>query len=245
MFRITLCLVVLCAASPAPHAAEKDAAAEETVRLAIKAAGGQRALARMKGPTMWMDRGTFYGMGEAVPFVGQYATKWPDWYRQEIEGAYTMTVNGEQAWRSDSNGVQKLAGEQLKEQLGQVRAAWSQRLFPLTEKAWRLDSIAGVEVAGHVTIGIRASHPKCRHLRFYFDKQSYLLLKLETEVVSPAHGPDPVASESYFSGHKSFGGGKVPSKLRLFYDKKLIVESETVDYKLGATLDPQHFVVPE
>ena len=148
MFRITLCLVVLCAASPAPHAAEKDAAAEETVRLAIKAAGGQRALARMKGPTMWMDRGTFSRRGAGAPFVGQYATKWPHWYRQEIEGAYTITVNGGQGWRSDANGVQKLAGEQLKERLGQVRAAWSQRLFPLVEKSWRISSIAGVEVAG-------------------------------------------------------------------------------------------------
>ena len=245
MFRITLCLVALCATSTAPRAAEKDAAAEETVRRAIKAAGGQRALERMKGPTMWMDRGTFYGTGDAVPFVGQYATKWPHWYRQEIEGAYTITVNGEQAWVRDANGVQKLAGEQLKERLGQVRAAWSQRLFPLMEKSWRLSSIAGVEVAGRATTGIRASHANCRDLRFYFDKQSYLLLKLETEVVSPAHGADPVASESYFSRHKSFGGGKMPSKLRLFYDQKLIVESETVDYKLGATLDPQHFVVPE
>ena len=245
MFRITLGLLALCAASTAPHAAEKDAAAEETVRRAIQAAGGQRALARMKGPTMWMDRGTFYGLGDGVPFVAQYATKWPHWYRQEIEGAYTMTVNGEQAWRSDANGVQKLAGEPLKERLGQVHAAWSQRLFPLLEKSWRLSSLAGVEVAGHATFGIQASHPDCRDLRFYFDKQSYLLLKLETKVVLPEHGPDPVTSESYFSGHKSFGGGKVPSKLRLFYDKKLIVESETVDYKLGATLDPQHFVVPE
>ena len=244
MFRITFCLAALCAGAGA-RAAENDSLAEETLRRAIQAAGGQRALERMKGPTMWMDRGTFYGMGEAVPFVGQYATKWPHWYRQEIEGAYTITVNGEQAWRSDTNGVQKLADAQLKEQLGQVRAAWSERLFPLTEKSWRLDRIAGVEVAGRQTLGVRASHAKCRDLRFYFDKQSYLLLKLATKVVAPRHGPEPVLSEAYFSRHTSFGGGKVPSKLKLFYDKKLIVESETVDYKLGATLDPQHFVVPE
>ncbi|MEE3371497.1 MAG: hypothetical protein VX346_19350 [Planctomycetota bacterium] len=243
MFRITLCLLTLCAAAVA-RAAENDPLAEETLRRAIQAAGGPRALERMKGPTMWMDRGTFHSLGKAVPFVGQYATKWPHWYRQEIEGAYTITVNGEQAWRSDTNGVQKLAGAQLKEQLGQVRAAWSERLFPLTEKAWRLRSIDGVEVAGRQTLGVRASHLKCRDLRFYFDKQSYLLLKLATKVVSPQHGPETVLSESYFSQHKSFGGGKVPSQVKIFYDKKLIVESETVDYKLGATLDPQHFVAP-
>ena len=44
--------------------------------------------------SLWMEKGTFHGRGEGQAFVAQYATKWPDWYRQEIEGAFVITANG-------------------------------------------------------------------------------------------------------------------------------------------------------
>ena len=64
----------------------QDVTAREILQRALKAAGGERTLARLKGPTLWMEKGTFYGMGDGQPFVAQYATKWPNWYRQEIKG---------------------------------------------------------------------------------------------------------------------------------------------------------------
>lgn len=190
---------------------------------------------------MWMERGTFHGMGQPVPFVGQFAARWPDWHRQEIENAFAITVNGEQAWVTTPTGKQRLERTKLQEQLTQVRVAWAQRLFPLTEDSYRLEMIDGIDVNGRPTVGIIAHHADGRDVRFFFDKQSMLIAKIETMVISPQTGPDPVRSEAIFEAHRSFGGIKMPSKYRLFYDGTLFVESETVDYKMGATLDPRQF----
>jgi len=215
----------------------------QVVRRAIDASGGERALNRLKSPMMWMDRGTFHGMGDGVPFVGQYAAKYPDWHRQEIEGAFAITVSGEDAWVTTADGnIQPLSGAQLEEQLQQVRAHWAQRLFPLVQdEAYELSLIEGKEIDGRPTIGVKASHPGHRDIEFYFDRDSHLLLKTATMVVSPQSGPDPILSEVYFSDHKSFSGIRMPAKMKARHQGELFVEGETVDYKMGATLDPRLF----
>ena len=220
--------------------------ARRTLDRAIKAAGGQRALNRLKGPMMRMDRGKLYSMGEPIPFIAQYATKWPDWYRQEIEGVYALTVSGDRAWVTGRGGfLQKLGGEQLEEQLHQVRGAWTGQLFPLTQKSYKLAPVKGVQVNDKATVGIRARREKGRDIKFFFDKKTYLLVKVETEIVSPQYGPKPVLSETYFSEHRSVGGARLPAKAKVYHGKKLVAESELVDYKMGATLDPEQFKLPE
>ena len=239
----TLGLVVVLA-FPANGLAE-DKEAEKILQRAITAAGGPRTIARLKSPMMWMERGTFHGTGQGTPYVRQYAAKWPDWYRQEIEGIFTITVSGDKAWVSSPNGVQKLAGTLLEETLQQVRVAWAERLFPLTDKTYTLSWVEGIKVDGRPTVGIKASHAKHRDITFFFDQETYLIAKIETMVISPQHGPDPVLSEAIYKDHKSFGGVRMPSTFKLSYDKKLFVEGETIDYKMGATLDPRHFEVTE
>ena len=242
-----LSALVLAIGVPAFASSElpEDKEAKEILQRAIKAVGGERTLARLKSPMMWMERGTFYGMGQGVPYVRQYAAKWPDWYRQEIENVFTITVSGKKAWMSSAAGVQKLAGAQFEERMKQVRVAWAERLFPLTDKAYKLSTIDGIQVDGRATIGIKASHADNRDIRFFFDKETYLIAKIETMVISPQHGLDPVLSEAFYTDHKSFGGVKMPSKYKLIYDKKLFVEAETIDYKIAATLDPKQFEAPK
>jgi hypothetical protein len=238
-------LWVLVAASSASTGMADDQDAKQILQRAIKAVGGASSLNRLKSPMMWMERGTFYGMGEGAPYVGQYASKWPDWYRQEIENAFAITVNGKSAWVSSANGVKNLAGAQLDEQLKQVRVAWAVRLFPLTGEAYELSTMEGPEVNGRATVGIKAAHSDGRDIKLFFDKQTFLIAKSETMVISPQSGPEPVLSETFYTDHKSFAGVIMPSKYKLYYGEKLFVEGETVDYKIGATLDPKHFEPPE
>ncbi len=131
-------------------------------------------------------------------------------------------------------GVQKLAGAELEERLKQVRLAWAERLFPLTDEAYTLSTIDGIEVSGRPTVGIKASHADGGDSRFYFDKETYLIAKIEAMVISPQHGPDPVLREAFYTGRTSYG----PSKFKLIYDKKLFVEGETVDYKVARLWTP-------
>lgn len=222
-----------------------DKDATEILQRAIKATGGERSVGTLKSPMLWMERGTFYGMGDGQPFVAQYAAKWPDWFRQEIENAFSITVRGEQAWVTSSAGIRNLSGVQLEEQLKQVRIGWVARLFPLTDENYTLSSIDGIDVSGRQTVGILASCGDDRDVKLYFDKQTFLIAKIETMVISPQHGPDPVLSETFYTDHKSFAGVMMPSKVKQIYDKKLFVEAETVDYKMAATLDPQQFEPPQ
>ena len=221
-----------------------DQEAQQILKRAMDAAGGERNLERLKGATMWMERGTFYGMGDGVPYVGQYASKWPNWYRQEIENAFAITTSGDDAWVTSPNGVQRLEGAQLAEQMKQVQAAWAGRLFPLKDSAYSLKKIDGITVNGKATVGLEATHSKYGVIRFYFDKETHLIAKIEYMVISPQHGPEPVLSETFVMEHESFAGVTLPSKFKLHYDKKLFSEGETVDYKTGATLDPKMFNAP-
>ena len=123
--------------------------------------------------------------------------------------------------------------------------AWAERLFPLTDNAYELSKIDGIEVNGRETVGIKASHADGRDIKLFFDKDTYLIAKLETTVITPEHGTKPVSSEAIFTDHRHFGGVRMPSKYKLYYDKKLFVEAETIDYKVFATLNPKHFDEPE
>src|SRR5262249_6555727 len=55
----------------------------------IKAVGGSERLAKYKAQT-WKEKGTFYGEGAAQPYTGNYAVQWPDQFRMEIEGVFTL-----------------------------------------------------------------------------------------------------------------------------------------------------------
>ncbi len=222
----------------------KDVAAREILQRALNAAGGERALARLKGPTLWMEKGIFYGMGEGQPFVAQYATKWPNWYREEIEGAFVITTNGDKVWVSGANGVRVLEGDLLKERLGQIKADWAMMLFPLTDRSYKLSRIDGIEVDGRATVGLKVSHSDHRDLKFYFDQKNYRIAKCETTMIVPEHGPEPVLAEWFCEAHGSFVGG-LPSKIKLIVNQKLYLEMETVAVKVAATVDPGFFKVPE
>ena len=234
-----------CVPTVASNGLAEERSAREILQRAIDSAGGDRALATLESPMMWMERGTSHGMGESVPFVAQYAAKWPGWYRQEVEHQFTLTTSAENAWVSVGADSKLLEGAQRKELLTQARMIWAERLFPLKANVYTLSVIDGIQVDGRPTNGIMARHADGRDMKFFFDKQTNLIAKIETTAISPQHGPDPVLSEAYYSHHKTFGGVRMPSKRRVYYDGKLFLEAETVDYKVAATLDPSHFAAPE
>ena len=75
----------------------------------------------------------------------------------------------------------------------------------------------------------------------YFDTRTFLLIKIEASVMAPEMDGKQVKNETFFSDHKSFGGVKLPGKYKMFYDGKLVVESETTAIKTHATIDPAWF----
>lgn len=237
-------LVALTAIPTLGIADEKDPIAEANFRKAIASAGGKARFNTIKAPTMWMETGTYYGMGESVPFVAQYATYWPKrWYHQLIEGQFAIGVAAEQVtlFKGDDTKGRKLSGPKHKAALHQIRVAWAGLLYPLTEDEYTLSNIPGVDVKGRPTVGIKAMHDSGSDVMLYFDKSTFLLTKIEAKVAAQELGGKLVKSETFYSDHKSFGGVKLPSKYKTLYDGKLFVEGETTAIKVHATIDPAWF----
>lgn len=241
-----LLLFVLAALPATTIAQEKDKVAEETIRKAITAAGGEGRFNTLKAPTMWMETGTYYGMGGEVPFVAQYASYWPKrWYRQLIEGQFAMGVAGDQVtvFMGNNRVGQKISGPRAAGALHQARVSMAPLLYPLLEEDYKLSSSPGVEVEGKPTVGIKAVHNSKSELKLYFDKSSYLLVKTEAKIALQEQDGKIVNSETFFRDHQSFGGAKLPSKYRILYDGELIVEGEHTAIKTHATIDPAWFGV--
>lgn len=155
-----------------------------------------------------------------------------------------ITANGDKVWASSANGVRLLEGDLLRERLGQIKTDWAMMLFPLTDPSCTLSRIDGIEVNGQATDGLSVSHADHRDLKFYFDRKTYRIAKCETTMIVPEHGAEPVLAEWFCEAHGSFVGG-LPSKVKLVVNQKLYIETETVAVKLGATVDPDFFEVPE
>lgn len=237
-------LVVLGAMPFTSLAAEKDQVAEANFRKAIRAAGGERRFNTIKAPTMWMEKGTYHAIGKDVPFVAQYASYWPKrWYRQLVEGQVATGVAGEQVtlFNRGSTKGRKLSGPRLESAMHQIRIARAQLIYPLMEDDYRLANIPGLDVEGRPTVGIKAVHSSGSEILLYFDRRTFLLTKTEAEVKATQLNGKRVKVETFLSDHKPFGGAKLPSKYRTFFDGKLFLESERVAVKSHATIDPAWF----
>ena len=239
------------ASTPAPqsqcHTETEPAGAtgRQILNRALAAAGGARAAARLKSPMMWMERGTLYRPGKPpVSFVAQYAADWPHWYRREVEHGSVFTLNADRAWTAQGADTSILTGSQLEAAIRRGHLAWAERLFPLTDASYTLTRIEGGTSEEKNTVGIEATHREGHTTQLFFDADTYRLAKIATRVVSKPHGATPVLSEALFSRHRSYSGVTMPAMVKLYYDGQLFLEAHTIDYKLGATLDPRQFAPP-
>jgi hypothetical protein len=223
--------------------AQPAATGKEILEKAIKATGNK--FGNIRGPLLWMTRGIQHQNGSEEPFVAQFASRWPDWFRREVEGKETATVSHSDAWLTTPDGVAILSGRDRTEMFRQVRIIWATRLFPLQDEAqYRLKPIPGVTVDSRGTVGLRITHTDGHQFEFYFEANSYLLSKLTAKLQRPGVSEEETV-EAYFSVHRSFAGVRMPTKVRVFYNGKLTTESEVVTSKSGATLDPGFFKFPQ
>src|ERR1700737_983715 len=128
-------LLALTAANSIRAADDKPARA--VIDKALKAAGGADKLAKHPGMT-WHEKGTYYGMGDGVPYTAPYAVQWPDKMRMEIEGVFMMVLNGDKGWLQMSGETKPMTKEQLAEEKEGRFAGWVTTLVPLKDKGFTL-----------------------------------------------------------------------------------------------------------
>src|SRR4051794_12104141 len=171
----------------APEAArvgrsEEKAGPRAIIDKAIQAAGGEAKLAQFKAHT-WTEKGTYYGMGDGLPYTGKYAVQWPDRFSMEIEGFFKMVVNGDHGWTKGGDGnTMEMSKEQFAEHKETNLGGYIATLLPLKDKAFTLTPLPEAKVDDRPAAGVQVSHKGHRDVKLYFDKQTGLLVKSEQTV---------------------------------------------------------------
>jgi len=238
-----LSFLALAAAAPA-RAGDDDVKA--VVEKAIKAQGGADEIAKYPAARLTL-KGKFYGMGgDGVDFTSTSAVQQPDRSRNEVTGdqfKFLQVVNGDKGWIKLNDNVQDMDKDQLAEARETLHAGAVQRLVGLTGKDYKLSSLGESKVGDKAAVGVHVERKGRRDVNLFFDKDTGLLLKLETRVKDLMAGKE-VTEERLFSDYKKMDGAQVPQKVVINRDGNKYVESELTDYKRMEKLDSSLFDKP-
>jgi hypothetical protein len=223
--------------------ADDRAEAMAIVNKAITAAGGAEKLAKVKGQT-WKEEGTFYGMGEGVPFTSNCAVQFPDRMKMEIEGFFAIVLDGDKAWIKFGEDTNELTGDQLKEQREAHYAGWVASLLPLSDKAFQLKPLGESKVGEKPAKGVQVSRDGHRDVKLYFDAKSSLLAKSEYNVVTMEQPGQEVLREVFFDDFQEIGGVRLPTTIAIKQDGKKFVEAKISELKTSEKLDDDLFAKP-
>jgi hypothetical protein len=235
------CGVLLLAA---PARADDAADVKAIVDKAIKAHGGEEKLSKIKAET-FTAKGTYYGMGDGLPFTGHFAVQWPGRFRMEIEGAFILVVDGDNGWTKSGTGdVAEMNKDEMAFQKESLYAQGVERLLVLKEKDFTFAPLEAIKVDGKATVGVKVSRKGHEDIKLYFDKETNLLVKVERRVKASEQGYKEVNQETFFKDWKDVDGIKVVQKVVDKRDGKLYVEEEVSDVKYLEKVEPKLFSKP-
>ena len=248
---------VLCAACVAglllpaarPVRADDKADAEAVLEKGIKALGGEARLSKFKAAT-WKARGTLRLGNQDVEYTGDWAVQAPRQYKAAITGKANgmefkrvRVLDGDKGWiKMDDNESQEMSALALAETQRELYVQMMTTLLPLRDKAFTLAPLGAGKVGDTAAQGLKVTTQDGREFRLLFDKDSGLLLAVESQVKN-AQGDD-VKQEVVYSDYKDVDGLKRPMKLTVKRNGKTLIEQETTEYKPLEKLDDKEFAKP-
>jgi outer membrane lipoprotein-sorting protein len=223
--------------------ADDQADARAIIDKAIKAEGGEATIARFKAQT-WNEKGTYYGMGDGLPFTGKYAVQFPGQFRMEIESVFTVVLDGDKGWVASMGETKEMDKEQLANQKQMQYVGQVTRLITLKDKGFKLSPLPEIKIDKQPAVGVKVSRQGQVDVLLYFDKATGLLTKSEQTVKSQEQKGKEVKQEMFMSDYKDFGGLKVPTKMVAKRDGKLYIEATLSDIKPVEKLEDKVFAKP-
>jgi hypothetical protein len=247
MYRFWLASVGVCVLFATGLRADDKDDAKAILDKAIKAQGGEDKLAKPKCVTMKI-KGKYYGPGagdDGIEYTMEISTT-PSKRRIDMEAGggifkFSTVYNGDKGWRKLNDDTTDLDKEGLEEVKHDLYLDKVTSLVPLKEKDYKLEALAECKVGKKAAVGIKVTHKGNRDVSLFFDKESGLLLRLDTSVkdMGEEHNQETVYSE-----HKEFDGRKMPTKVVINRDGKLYVEGETSEVKFPEKLEDNVFAKP-
>ena len=247
----SLFVIVLAGATSVVVYAQDETNPRAIVDRAIKAHGGEAAMAKHTGMTM-KGSGTYYGAGEGIPYDGAWVLQGHTQRSFTIESKvnnmtfkFQRVVNGDKGWiKLNEAATTPMSKDELAEEKEQLFAGWVGRLAPLKDKSFTLTLIGEAKAGEKPVVGVRVSKNGHRDVNLYFDKQTGLLLKSETTLKDFMAGGVEYIQTTIMQEHKEVMGVKYASKILIQKDGKRLVEAEMSEIQPAEKLDDSHFKQP-
>lgn len=244
---VLLVMALSCGLAPPAHA-EDDALS--ILEKAVKAHGGESVVAKMKFMRIKMRGVTFVDKLGERPFTLEAFWRLPDRYRSTVETIVdnkphvrTIVVNGQDAAISENGQLSALPENKLAEVKRQMYTETLCKLLPLRDKEYKLSMFNADKVENKAAFGIKVKAKDRQDVNLFFDKDTYLLVKVEQKV-QDATGNE-ITNEFVFRDYRTFAGGvKHWTKVAAFADRKKVAELELLEVKLLDKLDDSFFKKP-
>jgi hypothetical protein len=247
MRRILCGTIVLLFAVARPALAGDEAEMKALLAKALKARGSD---AKDKAVTM-KGKGTFYGLGEGIPYVGVWQIEEPDKIRVSIEikgdmaFQITRVVNGDKGWAKFNDDVKELEKDAIAEEKENLYVGRLTNLAVfLKEKGFKFSPVGEVKVGDRPAVGVRVSHKGHRDVTLFFDKQNHRLIKTATTVKDVEMGGQEHNQETVYSEFKEVGGVWHAMKAEIRRGGERFVEVQWEAIEPAERLDPAIFAKP-
>jgi hypothetical protein len=233
----------------ADKAKAEQAKARAILEASIKAHGGEAALGKFVAA---------YGKMAANDFVDD--KKIPHTMELYIEGCDKMrlvtcdgndkkpksieVVNAQECWYKEGNKPPEDMSVQLQAERESVYMNWVTMLVPLLKPDFRLTPLKEITVAGRKAEGILIAHPEHRPLKFYFDKETHLLVKC-MRFLKKSESEHEGTEETIWSDFQEVQGTKQAMKASILWDGVEVSDATTTELKFyEKPLDEKLFARP-
>jgi hypothetical protein len=243
-----LASLVLCLPVPAARA-DDQAQVKALLDKAIRAAGGEEGLAKLKSVT-WKGKGTLHGK-EDSPFTTEVSAEWPSRIRVVFESKEDgkvskdiQVINGDKGWtKTDDEETMELDEGTVKEMKEWLYTSWVTTLVPLRDREYQLSLLGETKVGNRPVVGLRVSHKGHKDVELFFDKDTGLAVKSRAQV-KDLENDKQVTESVYYDRYKDFQGTKQPTKLTTLWDGKPREDLELTEIRLAEKLPEKLFAKP-
>jgi hypothetical protein len=240
---------VLVACAPGLRAADDDP--KEIVAKAIKAHGGEEYLTKHQA-VQASEKGKINipGAGEA-DFTSEFCYMLPGKFKHTYDFEImnqkvrlVALIDGDKASVEGTAGGQKIdLGENIVTAYKDIpHILRVGHLTPLVkEKGYELSIIGEDKVEGKKVVGVRVTKKDQKDVSLFFDKETFLLVKMEYQTVDSMNGKEITEERIIKEYMKNKDGIQVPKKVLVKQDGKTFLESETVEAKYLEKIDDSEF----
>jgi zinc protease len=250
MRNIVALLVLGLALSSAGQALASDRDdALEILGKAVKAHGGEEALARAAQLSRKGSGTIILFMEKEMPFTDDLTASLPGRFRLAVDITVEkqkmrimLVLNGDTAWQDNGGRVEETSKERLAELQEEAYVQWVSLLAPLRKNAdCQLTPLAPAKIGGRPASGFKVERKPFPAVELYFDDDTKLLVKMQRKT---KQGGIEVRKESYFSEFKEVEGVRLPFHIVETLNDKKFSDLKVDAYKLLEKVDDKLFGKP-